>query len=149
MPKDVLYIIDLQLGFLDAHKKKVDALLTNSVKAINKHKKLGHKIVLVEYIDYGETHPRILKCLKGYNNVSVVKKRTDSAASHLKKKKLVGTNCYFIGVNLGACVEQTCINLHNNERRLTIYKHATKNMYNSDEERDIAYLKEYFNINFI
>jgi len=150
MLKDVLYIIDLQPSFFeDCSKRKVQALLTNCVKVINKHKKLGHRIVLVEYIDYGQTHPRILRCLKGYNNFKIVQKRTDSGASKLRQHKLIGNNCYFIGVNLGACVQETCIGLYDKKRKLNIYKHATKNMYDMDEESDIRYLKKEYNVNFI
>jgi glycosyltransferase A (GT-A) superfamily protein (DUF2064 family) len=149
MPKDVLYVIDLQYDFLTASKAKVNALLTNCVKTINKHKKLNHKIVIVEYVDYGETHKKILKCIGDYENVKFIKKRMDNGSSNLKRHKVVGDNCYFIGVNLGACVQETCIGLYDKKRKLNIYKNSTKNMYDIDEKSDINYLQKYYKVNFI
>lgn len=130
-----LYVIDMQKHFLQIREEKLRKLISNCKKVIKNFKDDGRKIVVVKWVGYGEIHHELVEELKSYDNVAYVTKSKNSAFERLKDRNLLHSDVHIIGVNLGACVLQTAIDMsHKNKSEITIYKSAVCNSWDMEEE---------------
>jgi nicotinamidase-related amidase len=118
MMKNVLVIIDMQPFFYASRGKKV---LDENIKQIEDAISKDHNIIVLEYCDFGKTHIRIKKALRGYKQVEYITKYNCSGSKPLvkyfKTQKIWPKEVKFMGVNTGACVKETVLNFHHHIKR--------------------------------
>ena len=104
-----LVIIDMQ-PYFPACKKVVKSVCDY----INKAKKYGQPIILVEYYECSDSHKKILEAIGSYGMVYLVSKNQNNGscevADALKRNKLPN-NLRVVGVNTSACVKDTVYGL--------------------------------------
>lgn len=133
--KRALVIIDMQRGFGNAN-----ALITINrvIKQINRAKKFGDKIIIVEYLPhkiYHKTRPEIIKAIGNYDHIKVYKYINSGANSIIEacKKYAYKIDIFRLcGVNTNACVQSTLIGLHGKDKyKLEIVPEACNGHYGS------------------
>lgn len=100
----MLIIIDMQIGF-PSHKPALPGVLAR----INKAKLEGRTIVIVEFCDWGPTHPDIMDKVRTYGYVLVHKDQDDGSmevVDALRGTALPET-VEVCGVNICWCVRST------------------------------------------
>ena len=119
MFKNILVVIDMQ-PFFQASRSRL--LIKEHVSQIRAAISNQEHIIVLEYKDCGSTHKPILNALKSYDKVKFFAKDYCSGSSlitkHLTRKNIWPKEIKFMGVNTGACVEETVINF---------VKHVNKN----------------------
>src|SRR5690349_19681763 len=120
-----LIVVDVQDHFISQMGRRKAKYLRRVLAVVEAAKEARRPIFLLEYFDFGPTHPKVTEALAGYRRKFVVQKHQDdgsaqvqavmmkklgaktlAASQRLKKRTL--TLC---GVNLTACVIETVIGL--------------------------------------
>jgi nicotinamidase-related amidase len=120
----LLLVIDMQIGFKESKSKRV---ISECQKLIQQAIKNKDKIVILEYVDFGETRKEIKDALGNYK-VKYIIKNTDDGGDHvhsyLQKRNWQATEIKVCGICLSACVRVTSERLADMGYEVAVIKKA-------------------------
>jgi nicotinamidase-related amidase len=116
-----LVVIDMQREFEASLQKRVQK---HCIKEITEAKSRGYAIILVEYVGYGHTLPKLFKIVDDYHRAFISRKCRDDGSdgvSNLIKSNHLHSNLRICGVNTDACVLSTVRGLTKKMKRAKIH----------------------------